>query len=410
MGNCQPMTKPLDSNDDQDGPLQTSLPRKHTNSANFQNVLNLNQSNTCSHQVMHSNGNSIKNNVSRKSNVHHLEDLIQDSDFPIINISTKQSSSQNSSHQHSVISHPTSDGQKSVKNIEKSKNSTLEKFDDLNSMTLSQITDENRTTSKRHSFFKMKLDQLAKLKQPTYSELSLSDDSESIVEYDANHKLCKTSKRMYEDGSFYEGEFDKTGNKHGKGFMSWKDGSQYKGTWKEDKADGQGQYIDSKGNECNGTWNNNMANGYCEYTNKELGYTYKGNFLDDEVTGMGVESWKNSTIYQGQFQNWQKHGEGIIKFIDQSSYEGNFRNNFIHGKGVFVTFDERIYQGRWKRNKLSGQGHLTNPEEETRQVFFTNPKEEKRIDQTNSAIQKVDSSWINDRLAILMKEQPCLPP
>ena len=52
-----------------------------------------------------------------------------------------------------------------------------------------------------------------------------------------------TFKKTNSDGSVYTGDFVGQ-NMHGYGEMIYKDGSEYQGTWKDNKRDGQGTYKD----------------------------------------------------------------------------------------------------------------------------------------------------------------------
>lgn len=194
-----------------------------------------------------------------------------------------------------------------------------------------------------------------------------------------------TTKIKYKDGSYYYGEVNARGEKHGKGRMVEPDGYVYDGDWKKDKRDGHGTY---------GT---------------DLGYDYEGEFKNDNFHGHGIYiDWSNRITYRGEFANGKRNGMGYLtptsamgdgttygEFVDDvfvkgKKYrsdniieEGDFENDkIINGKttwpdgGVYVgTYDENglmhgegtcmwrgaIYQGEYQHGKMSGFGIIRYP-------------------------------------------------
>ena len=92
------------------------------------------------------------------------------------------------------------------------------------------------------------------------------------------------------------------------------------------------------------------------------GTKYKGDWKDDIQEGEGEEILSDGTLYIGQFKDGEKNGKGIVKWTDGSCYEGDFLKGIIHGDGVYKWSDGRIYTGFWINGKMHGKGLFTWPE------------------------------------------------
>lgn len=91
------------------------------------------------------------------------------------------------------------------------------------------------------------------------------------------------------DNAQYEGEWNKaTGERQGKGYQVWSDGSIYEGYWKEDKANGKGRLIHADGDIYDGHWKDDKAHGFGSYTHTD-GAKYQGYWQDDKQHGEGQE-------------------------------------------------------------------------------------------------------------------------
>ncbi|HMT03471.1 MAG TPA: hypothetical protein PKD00_09235, partial [Burkholderiales bacterium] len=62
----------------------------------------------------------------------------------------------------------------------------------------------------------------------------------------------------YDDGSSYEGQWNKIYGKHGNGKYTYQSGSTYQGQWYGDKMHGNGKYTYKDGSTYQGQWNNDI--------------------------------------------------------------------------------------------------------------------------------------------------------
>jgi len=95
--------------------------------------------------------------------------------------------------------------------------------------------------------------------------------------------------QLLPDNAQYEGQWNKnTGERHGRGYQVWSDGSVYEGYWKDDKANGKGRLIHADGDIYDGYWKDDKAHGFGSYTHTD-GAKYQGYWQDDKQHGEGQE-------------------------------------------------------------------------------------------------------------------------
>ena len=71
---------------------------------------------------------------------------------------------------------------------------------------------------------------------------------------------------------------------------------------------------------------------------------YKGNWLDNKLTGFGVYIYKSElqgkknlrNYYIGEFANNNREGFGIHFYSDSSAYIGLWKNGQKDGKAIFI--------------------------------------------------------------------------
>jgi hypothetical protein len=187
-----------------------------------------------------------------------------------------------------------------------------------------------------------------------------------------------------EDGTIYQGEWDKQGKQHGLGTLIKDDGSKITGCFKAGLLDGLGRIIESSGLVFEGQFKDGELNGKAKIQNKSGG-KFDGEMHHGKLQGKGNEEWPDGTFYQGEYENGLRHGQGELKLPDGSHYVGNFcqglmhgsgelsfkngnkyegmfKNNKMHGKGKFIWADGRKYQGGFKNEVKHGNGKMTWPD------------------------------------------------
>ena len=97
----------------------------------------------------------------------------------------------------------------------------------------------------------------------------------------------------------------------GDGICLWRDGTMYKGQWKNCIKDGNGILTYADGSKVEGT------------------------FVLDFPEGRGVKTFPDRSIYRGNLRQGLFHGYGRYKQpVDGSEYTGNWFRNEMRGDGV----------------------------------------------------------------------------
>lgn len=85
--------------------------------------------------------------------------------------------------------------------------------------------------------------------------------------------------------------------------------------------------------------------------------TYKGEFVDGQRHGFGIETHKNGQKYIGHWSKDKYEGKGSLTLEDQSVREGTFANGKLHGHGSVKT-PTFSYVGQFKNGVYHGLGTL----------------------------------------------------
>ncbi len=176
-----------------------------------------------------------------------------------------------------------------------------------------------------------------------------------------------------ENGNIYRGTFlSKT---KFEGIIKKPDGFTYRGTFINDKLEGEGDIFKDLYS-LHGTFKNgNLLKGNIKYFN---GDKATGVFVNNQLNGKGVFSFQSGAEYNGDFLNNNFHGKGKLVFDDGGYYEGEFNNNQFHGQGKLnnPSTGER-YEGEFKNGQMHGSGIYWNNGQPERCEFY----EGQRIDQ-----------------------------
>ncbi|KAF0976640.1 hypothetical protein FDP41_004539 [Naegleria fowleri] len=153
-----------------------------------------------------------------------------------------------------------------------------------------------------------------------------------------NSKRHGFGKIIYQDGSFYEGEFQEN-EMTGKGTFTEQDRS-YTGQFLKSLFCGRGK-LKSR------------------YEGKE--YLFEGEFKEHQpYNGKGsvLISAKTGDYLEGEFRDGQFFGKGRHTFDDGSYYEGDIRNSVCEGKGTVTYPDGSKYTGSFMNDERHGTGVL----------------------------------------------------
>jgi hypothetical protein len=151
----------------------------------------------------------------------------------------------------------------------------------------------------------------------------------------------------YKDGSTYKGQF-KNGLADGFGVCYYADGTQYVGQFKDHKTAGHGawHYADST-----------IIPGYIDETGKfvEASTLKKGCLEGNCENGFGTKYYDSGTKYVGEFKNSKCHGYGTCYFDDGSMYVGYWANHEFNGRGTSYKADGTIEEGIFKDHRYVGK-------------------------------------------------------
>ena len=223
--------------------------------------------------------------------------------------------------------------------------------------------------------FLLKKNKTPKLK----NNLSISDnenESNNRIFYNSyfNNKddLKKVRSLLSQKDFKYFGQ--KSNNlKEGFGICIWNNKIKYIGTFKENKADGYGKFIDEN-IKYKGQFKNDVACGYGIYIKGEE-LLYEGYWLDDLQNDYGCETWLDNSEYYGQYKLGKKHGLGVYNWSDGTRYEGYWNMNLREGYGIMYYTIEKIYVGEWRNNLKEGFGELLFKEKKYIGFFKKDKKE-----------------------------------
>ena len=137
--------------------------------------------------------------------------------------------------------------------------------------------------------------------------------------------LAQDQVKQYDEGSVYEGSF-KNGLRNGLGKYTMPDGFTYEGEWKDDQIQGKGVARYPTGQIFEGFFEQGVPDGEGTMTFSD-GTKYEGSWLDGKMEGDGVLSMTDGSIYKGKFSDNNRDGYGEMNYSDGSIFKGNWKNN-----------------------------------------------------------------------------------
>ena len=189
-------------------------------------------------------------------------------------------------------------------------------------------------------------------------------------------------KLTFPDGSTYEGEFDE-GFMHGSGIRTFPDGSSYTGEFYRDFMHGNGVYtvpetaIDPENDDPSIPYIKNYAGNFAADTRSGRGRmllsdgtNYEGEFLLNKMHGKGRLICSDCD-YKGGMSQGLFHGHGVLKTGKnlQYKYVGQFQDGVKHGQGKFYLPDDKVYSTTWTQGLKNGRFFLETPQSVSEGIF-----------------------------------------
>ncbi len=167
---------------------------------------------------------------------------------------------------------------------------------------------------------------------------------------------------------------------NGKGIISYEDGTQYTGEFKDGKPNGMGTFVYPKGKTMEAA--KPISYGGRTFTRGlPMGEKYVGEVKDGKREGKGTLTYYSKAVYTGEFKDDMLSGKGTMINPNGIKYEGDFENGQPNGIGTAYFPDGKIYHGEIKSNQIEGQGVMTYPDGTVEEGIFekgklVTPKEE----------------------------------
>lgn len=222
---------------------------------------------------------------------------------------------------------------------------------------------------------------LKKNKTPKLKNNFSINDNENETKNQLNYNSCfnnkddlKKVRSLLSNKDFkYIGQKSGKNIKEGFGICIWNNKTKYIGTFKNNKADGYGKFIEEN-IKYKGQFKNDVASGFGIFS-KGQELLYVGYWLDDLQEEYGCETWLDDSQYFGEYKSGKKHGIGVYDWPDGSRYEGFWNMNSLEGYGIMYYTKEKIYVGEWKNNLKEGFGELLSKEKKYIGFFRKDKKE-----------------------------------
>jgi len=129
----------------------------------------------------------------------------------------------------------------------------------------------------------------------------------------------------------------------------------YDGEWLGNERSGFGIQTWPDGAVYEGQWKQNKAWGQGRFRHCD-GDVYTGQWRQNMAHGFGVYLHRDGTTYAGDFLDDLQDGVGIECWSDQSQFTGKFTRGKKSGHGIYTWPDKSSYQGQWVGNHIDGHG------------------------------------------------------
>lgn len=135
----------------------------------------------------------------------------------------------------------------------------------------------------------------------------------------------------WDDDTRYHGEVIDLATMHGKGKLTYANGTTYEGSFSHGKYHGKGTM----------SWPD--------------GASYTGDWAFGHEQGYGVQVSTTGFVYEGEWVLGRRQGKGKLRTADGTRCAGDFVANELQGKARCDYPDGAWQEGDWKIGKLSGK-------------------------------------------------------
>ena len=132
-------------------------------------------------------------------------------------------------------------------------------------------------------------------------------------------------------------------------------GYTYFGEFKDNQIAGFGKMIDAYSDVCTGIWDDGVIKDTCEYKYSS-GNVYRGLYINRKRNGLGEYIFANGQIYRGMHIDGFMQEFGVYSWPNGMIYTGELLHNKYHGFGVMCYENGDQYMGEWFQGRQHGFG------------------------------------------------------
>ena len=106
------------------------------------------------------------------------------------------------------------------------------------------------------------------------------------------------------------------------------------------------------------------------------GDIYEGDFINNQIEGIGKFKYANGDSYRGEVKNSMRSGKGIMKMYNGDIYDGEFKENKKHGFGSFIYISDYVYQQVYNDENMASYAFSCLQKSQRIQGIFKNLRKE----------------------------------
>ena len=200
------------------------------------------------------------------------------------------------------------------------------------------------------------------------------EHSKDLWKLSTHLAFCSNVTKLYENGDIYKGElsFGLPNNQGKMEFTNKEIDYTYVGDFMNGLKHGKGN-LSSKDNKFNydGDFVNDKFEGFGTWI--DHGEKYTGNFKEGKFHGSGNLYKKNGDIYDGEFEQGVLI-KGKINFNNGDSCEGEYIEGNLEGKGIYTYKNGDIFKGNFIKGQKKFGELIFNEGKSKYEGFFENDK------------------------------------